>query len=918
MSYDEAKALKIPGYTIASIYCRKQLKGGGVAILVRDDIQFSEKSLSSIGVTEKLFEAVSINITYNEVLFNINCIYRSPESNHNYFIESMEKLLQLLSKNQISKFICADFNYNLMEVTNTTLNLTNLLTSFGYNKCFTEYSRVQGDSKTLIDNIFSNINDNLLSTQTENNVFSDHNAQIISHKFPVIKKYKESIKKRVFSEENINNFKYLLSKENWNKVYTESNNNHKFKIFQEIFLDLFNTAFPEKTIKSNKKVNRKSKTWVSENIVNEGIFLRELHKQRQISNDPQLKIRYNILKKSHEKNIKYTKKAFHQEKINNEPNKSKAMWNVIKNNTNIKNNSKQIPMKILNEDKKYLNNIKDIANGFNNEFIKSVNRLTSPLNTDTSTVQIKRYNENTIYLTPVTEDEILNIIGLVCSKKSSGKDEVPCNLIRDTAEYLVTILVYLVNISFENGHFPDQLKTAIVIPVYKKNDPSDIKNYRPIALLSVFSKIFEKAFQTRLSCFINRYNLLTTRQYGFCKNRSTQDAILSFYEKILNNFNNNLKLVGLFFDFSKAFDCINHKLLLKKLEVYGIRGKALTWIISYLNERKQIVKITQDRKVCLSESVDVLTGVPQGSVLGPLLFILFINDITDSIDDHRFLTLFADDTSAIITADNINVLSMYARKCVENICTWCESNGLVLNSQKTDLVFFSPIGVKQDFSVLVRAADKSICQSEAVKFLGLKLDKNLSWQKHTESLTKNLSSKNYAIIQLRELVNIDTLKIFYYGCVNSVLSYGILCWGNSSAVQKVFILQKRIIRSMFTLSYNTSCRPYFRQHGILTIYSMYILQAVCYVRKNINQFIKCNEINKYHTRTGNNLYVPAYRLTQVSKGPFIASIKIYNHLPQKLKDIDSFNSFKNSVKQLLLDHCFYSLDEFFNFHQNVV
>lgn len=909
LSNEEAKVLNVPHYNVATYYCRTKTRGGGVAILVRDDIQFSIKSLCSISVTEQQFEAVSINVVFNEVNVNINCLYRSPNACQDIFINSMEKLLMLISKIKGPKFVCADFNYNFAETNKKTQDLTNLFSSFGYNKCFSEFSRTQGNSDTLIDNIFSNINE-ILTPQTLSNAISDHNAQLITYKLSFVKKYQKCVKNRVFSDENIHNFKHLLSNENWDEVYTEPDNSKKFKIFLESFLNLFNTAFPVKSKKTNKVAYKKSNKWITENIINDGIFIRQLHDEVKSSNDPELRVRYNIIKKNHERNIKNTKKDYYQEKINNEPNKSKAMWDVIKENTHGKNSNKQIPT-IMNQDRIYLDNTQDIANGFSSNFINSINKLTSSFDIDTSKTQINKHNEHTIYLTPVTEEEISNIIIAVCRKKSSGNDEIPCCLIKDVAKYLLTVLTYLINISFENGHFPDQLKSAIVIPVHKNKDTTDMNNYRPIALLSVFSKIFEKAFQIRLTCFFHKFNLLTTRQYGFCKNRSTQDAVLSFYEQILNNFNNNLKSVGIFFDLSKAFDCINHKLLLKKLEVYGIRGMALNWINSYLRERTQSVKVMQDGQTCFSEGIKVLTGVPQGSVLGPLLFIIFINDIVDNIN-RSFLTIFADDTSAIISAKDNDVLSKDATNCVKEITRWCNSNGLVLNPHKTNLVFFSPMGVKNDLSVLVRADNNSICQNDCVKFLGVQMDKNLSWQNHTENVIKILATKNFAILQIRDTVNINTLKTFYYGCVNSVLSYGILCWGNCSAVQKVFTMQKRIIRSMFHLSYTTSCRPYFRRHGVLPVYSMYILQAVYYVKRNINEIPRCRNINNYNTRIGNNLYVPAHRLTQGHKGPFITSIKLYNHLPQKLRDIDSLNCFKSSVRKFLADKCFYTESEFYN------
>lgn len=443
----------------------------------------------------------------------------------------------------------------------------------------------------------------------------------------------------------------------------------------------------------------------------------------------------------------------------------------------------------------------------------------------------------------------------------------------------------------------------------KKNDPSNIEHYRPIALLSVFSKIFEKAYKSRLLSFLEKHGLLTPRQYGFRRGCSTQDAILSFYEKILNGFNNKQSSAGIFFDMSRAFDTINHRLLLYKLHLYGIRGPAWDWIKSYLSGRTQTVRISENGKSYLSESVDVNTGVPQGSVLGPLLFIIFINDIATYIADG-FLTLFADDLSGLITGENVNEVSKRLNKLADQTKIWCSSNDLVLNSKKTDLLLYTPIGIKPDSSLLIRSGSNSLIQKNQVKFLGLQMDKHLSWEAHINDLSSRLATKNFMIRRLRDSVNINTLKTFYYGSINSILLYGIICWGNCSGINQIFIHQKRILRSMLKLPYNTPCRLYFKQEGILTIPCMYILESVCYVRKNIKDLKKCGDINKYTTRSASNLYVPAHRITQVEKGPFISSIKMYNHLPENIKNGGSFNHFKHLVKQFLIEHCFYSVREY--------
>lgn len=916
VSQDEAKSIKIDKYKVASYYTRQNARGGGVAILVRDDIKYEEKILH-IDMTEKMFEAVSVNIFVNGIKINVNSLYRSPvvkNEHKSIFYESLEKLLLITNKYKGPKFVCADFNYNFLENTRATCDVVNLFSSYGLKQCFSDYSRIYGESMTLIDNVFANIDPGELKTETIANTLSDHNAQLVNFIVEGQKSCITKVNKRLFTDCNKKYFKHLLTGESWHDVYNEPKYELKFHVFFTIFLSIFNIAFPIRRVTLNKQ--NKNKPWITPEIVEEGKFLKDVYHCYKATNDPNIKTRYNILKKRHMKNITATKKSFYDKEILNADNKSRAVWSVINKNTNINKKTNSNLPKTLNIDCTSIQDRQEQSNTFNTFFLNSVDRLTSKGGNNLEGKTLNFANNNSIFLSPVSSTEIKGIILSASRKKSAGPDGIPCCLLKECADLLAAPLAYLVNISFEIGLFPEQLRTALIIPIHKKNDSTNIENYRPIALLSVFSKIFEKAFKSRLQSFFIRQKLLTPRQYGFTENRSTQDALLSFYEKILDNFNSKLKSVGIFFDLSRAFDTINYKLLLDKLQAYGIRGNAWSWLKSYLYGRTQSVCLTDDGNKYYSESIDVTRGVPQGSVLGPLLFIIFINDLPDYLR-NAFLTLFADDTSAILTADNMATLSKEANNCVELMSSWCHTNGLVLNPSKTELMLFTPITVKQDSSLLVRINNVSTAQTKSIKFLGIHLDNCMSWETHIENLSSRLATKNFSIIQLRGSVNISTLKVYYYGCIQSILSYGIMCWGNCSGINKIFIQQKRLLRNMLNVPYSTSCRELFKQQGILTIYSLYILQCVCYVKKNLPQFVKCGDINHYSTRSANKLYVPPHRLSQVAKGPFILSIRIYNSLPDNIKSINSFKHFKQSVIEFLNIRCFYSLQEFFDCCENI-
>jgi retron-type reverse transcriptase len=225
------------------------------------------------------------------------------------------------------------------------------------------------------------------------------------------------------------------------------------------------------------------------------------------------------------------------------------------------------------------------------------------------------------------------------------------------------------------------------MPCLKSGDKTDVNNYRPIAILSVFSKIFELAMCNRLISFVTKYNILNDSQYGFIKGRSTISAIGDFVTKVLNALDNRERVMGIFYDFSKAFDTVNHRTLLEKLRQMGISGLANDWIASFIKDRRQVVKITDDKGSSLSEETTLNVGVPQGATLSPLLFILFTNDIPDCLNTGS-LTLYADDTTHFIKGRKETIINV-CKEEVNDLASWCNTNDLFINKNKTLVMQFS-------------------------------------------------------------------------------------------------------------------------------------------------------------------------------------------------------------------------------------
>lgn len=409
--------------------------------------------------------------------------------------------------------------------------------------------------------------------------------------------------------------------------------------------------------------------------------------------------------------------------------------------------------------------------------------------------------------------------------------------------------------------------------------------------------------------YIDSKKVLTDAQFGFREGRNTSDAIYS----LINNINNCLEAkcypLCVFCDLTKAFDCVDHQYLLDKLEYYGFRGISYSWFKSYLYNRKMYVELKEisDNKVVpiKSNQKQIKCGVPQGSILGPVLFLIYINDLVDNFKTAQF-SLFADDTSIIFKCS--------LPECTEilnNINDWFAANRLLLNLSKTyNITFHSGYNYAQQN---INLQQGTISPVESIKFLGIYLDESLKWRRHVLELNRRLASAVYAIFMIRKNIGLQTSIIVYYAYFQSILQYGIEFWGDSIGTDTVFKTQKKAIRAICCLRQTESCREHFKNLRILTLVNLYIFRITIHIFRNKEKLTKHSDIHKYGTRQNNLYLLPIYNYNVTRKGTLYNGIKIFNHLPADLKLINSLNSFKRKLKHFLLNNVFYNLEEYYTF-----
>ena len=375
--------------------------------------------------------------------------------------------------------------------------------------------------------------------------------------------------------------------------------------------------------------------------------------------------------------------------------------------------------------------------------------------------------------------------------------------------------------------FPDILKVAKVIPLHKGGSTEELNNYRPISLLSIFDKIIEKIMHAKLYNFLEEHNILFKNQFGFKKKCNTAHSLIEITEKIKQSIDDGKFGCGIFIDLKKAFDTVNHKILLLKLEHYGVRGTLLKWFESYLTDRKQYVFFNG----VSSEVLGITCGVPQGSVLGPLLFLIYINDLPNISDKLQFF-LFADDTNIYFDSENLALIERVVNEELKKLSLWLNVNRLALNVGKTNFVIFRA-NKPLDHNVTLIMNKKALEQKDHVKYLGVLVDEHLNWNYHTSHVAKKIGRGIGILAKLRHYLNPKMLKNIYYCLVYSHLSYGIQAWGSAANtyLKNILVLQKKAVRILSNKQYSQlhgqphgplpAAEPLFKNLEILKLNDIY-------------------------------------------------------------------------------------------------
>ena len=510
-----------------------------------------------------------------------------------------------------------------------------------------------------------------------------------------------------------------------------------------------------------------------------------------------------------------------------------------------------------------------IANEFNAFFTNIGSKFASKIPNASTTFESYINKPDSINKTKqLSMNELKDAFFSLKINKSPGYDDISFNVLKKCFSSLCEPLKYLFNLSIEKGIFPDDLKIAKVTPIYKADNKSELSNYRLISVLSCFSKILEQIIYNRLYQYLTENEILYPKQLGFQTGHSTEHAIVQLVDQIFESFEYNKYTLGVFIDLSKAFDTVDHSILLKKLELYGVTDPNHSWSKNYLSNRKQFIQINNKEN---AELETITCGVPQGSILGPLLFLLYVNDLKNASNLLDSI-MYADDTNLFLTHKDISYLFETANLQLERINQWFISNKLSLNVSKTKCSFFHKPSKRDDIPLLLPKLNinhSEIERSECLKFLGVLLDENLCWKEHIKYIERKIAKNIGLLYKAKPYINKHSLLSSYHSYIYSYINYENIARGSTTRtnLKKIYSQQKHAIRIVYSKDRLSHIRELFKQCKVFNVYHVNIWKNLVFMHQINSNTVPTIVLNKFKKPThnypanfaGTNYSIPAFK-----------------------------------------------------------
>lgn len=892
--FKKGSKVELPGYNVLR-NDRYNKGGGGVAVYVQNGISAKILSTSKSEYSHKPeYIILDIEIANSKILFAV--IYRPPKVG--YLEEFIDELFVYITSYKYL-IVCGDINARFGSSSGETANILSLLNSCNLT-CIpygATYHTPFCDSE--LDIIATNCDEIIINTdKTSDHGFSAHDLLYACFDISVPRIKPQLISFRDFKSIQQDDFQRDADQVEWHSVFNCDSIDAKVELMNKLIIDLFDKHAPVRSVKIKHKYN----PWMNGNILRHLNKRDRARKRYAITKSADDYESFRVARNKCKQLIRNSKQCYYHEIFSHNCT-GKDMWRTIRT---LGIGKEKLSADITSVSADGLNShYLSVASVHDHELINgTINYYRSMDIID---------NRDKFYFKYVQPDDIISAVVSI-SSKATGVDEISIAMINLSLPFIIPILCHIFDFSLQVGVFPSLWKCAQVTPVPKTSNPVEFKDFRPVSIICVFAKVFEKVVHKQIMDYCLTNNVLHPLQSGFRPYHSTSTALVKVTDDIRKSIDNRQICMLLLFDFSKAFDKVHHDLLITKMRFLGFSSLSLMWISSYLYERKQRVCISNKQP---SMWADIITGVPQGSVLGPLLYLLYVNDLP-TVFRHGTVHLYADDLQYILPFDigNQNEAIAKAESETKKLIEYSKKHNLFLNIAKTKSML---IGSRKYLNMIenknvpcINVEGNVVPYCDTAVNLGVVFDSTLSWSAHVDLVCKKVLG---IICQLRRnalYLPVDVKKIIVTSLVLPHISYCDIIMSDMNVQSKIKLqrLQNACIRYIFNTPRYEHVTCYYTQLSWLKLDQNRILNIALLLWRVMNgkapdyirsQFVLMDSISSRNNRhTSETMYVPIHRTEKYSKSFLVTAAKIWNKY--KLQNLISlnFHSFKSRLKNVLL------------------
>ena len=904
--------------------------GGGVCIYVRSDFAFNTRH----DLQAPDLEAVWIELMLPKTKPILICIGYRPPKQHNFFDLMESRLLEYDNLADREFYFLGDVNVNLQKHNKKQTGLNSVLNNwssiFDLTQLITEPTRISDSSESLLDHIYVSNNEKIAQSGTINLGLSDHSLIYCTRKtVKALFRRHNTVKLRSMKNYSADKLNSELRQLDWTDFYQCDDVDLALSIFSVSFTKILDKIAPIKCV----RIKQNTEPWITDEIL-QLIHNRDelLYKFRKFRNSKNSDIysEYCKIRNKVQRLVKQSKKEYFNSQVDEYKQKPRLLWKCLRQ-LGYSNKTKEKSKIGLNIENEICFEDAKVANCFNLFFTSIAETLVKKLPKASNLFgchQVNNYYKNkgvkpNIFSLKIVEPSLIEKhLKSLNKTKSTGLDGLPAKFLNDSAESINIQVSHLVNLSIKSCTVPTEMKNAKVIPLYKKESKFDVSNYRPVSVLSALSKILERVVYDQLEKYLTDNNLMYEFQSGFRSQYSTDTCLIHLTDYVRNETSQGNYTGMVLIDLRKAFDTVNHEILCSKLKSIGLNKNSVEWFSSYLGNRQQLVECNGTK----SEFADITCGVPQGSILGPLLFSIYVNDMDSSIKCK--LLLYADDSALIVSHKDITVIESQLSSDLENLSNWLIDNKLSLHLGKTESILFgSKRKLKKHSKLNIQCKGVKINSNSEVKYLGAFLDQTLSSESMVRNILKNTNSRLKYLYRQASFLNKDSKKTLSQSLIQSQFDYSCSSWYtgcSETSKKKLQVCQNKIARFVLNLPPRSHIGPEELdnigwldvQHRVSQlklnhVFTIYTENCPSYMLTN---FSKVSAIHRYATRASNfNFHIP--QVNSVSKQSFYYSgIKTWNALPNLLKNITVKDNFKKELKTHLRNEMYRKEAEVFFYY----